>query len=48
MLPNLEVLNDLLVDGINIKLMFEKINKRVEYLYDRDHTIGHAYFEFKR
>jgi len=44
MLPDLEVLNDLLVDGINIKLMLEKINQRVEYLYDRDHTIGHSYF----
>jgi 5-methylcytosine-specific restriction protein B len=44
MLPNLEVLDGLEVDVINIKLMLEKINQRVEYLYDRDHTIGHAYF----
>lgn len=43
MMPKAELL-DFKVDGINIKSMFEKINKRVEYLYDRDHTIGHAYF----
>jgi 5-methylcytosine-specific restriction enzyme B len=24
--------------------MLEKINQRVEYLYDRDQTLGHAYF----
>ncbi|MDD2698789.1 MAG: DUF4357 domain-containing protein [Arcobacteraceae bacterium] len=43
MLPKPELL-DFEVENINIKLMLEKINKRVEYLYDRDHTIGHAYF----
>jgi len=44
MLPDLETLNSLVVENINIKSMLETINKRVEYLYDRDHTIGHAYF----
>ncbi|MBQ7257836.1 MAG: AAA family ATPase [Abditibacteriota bacterium] len=46
--PNLlekdNVGNDLIIEGCNIKTMFETINKRIEYLLDRDHTLGHSYF----
>lgn len=31
------------VDGINLKEMLEIINKRIEFLYDRDYMIGHSY-----
>lgn len=44
MLPDSEVLNDIYVGPVDIKRMLETINKRIEVLYDREHTIGHAYF----
>lgn len=31
------------VAGVNIQQLLKTINQRIEYLYDRDHVIGHAY-----
>lgn len=35
---------ELIIDGINIKTMLDIINKRIEIIYDREHTIGQSYF----
>lgn len=44
MLPNPDVLKDVYVEDISISELLTRINKRIAVLYDREHTIGHAYF----
>lgn len=48
MLPNYDLLKDIFVEDngvkVNIGAMLKIINERIEYLYDREHTIGHAEF----
>ena len=44
MLPNPEVVAKISVGNLSIKTMLEKMNRRIAVLYDREHTIGHAYF----
>ncbi|RDU74262.1 hypothetical protein CQA57_01935 [Helicobacter anseris] len=43
-LKNLRVYKDNKDTGIELCDMLEKINKRIEFLYDREKTIGHAFF----
>ena len=45
MLPNSTVVKDnISIEGIEVEKLFETINSRIEFLIDKDHTIGHSYF----
>lgn len=44
MMPDTDVLENVIVEGVNISKMLTRMNKRIEVLFDREHTIGHAYF----
>lgn len=47
MLPDSDVLRKIRADKVedlDVAVMLDKINERITFLYDRDHTIGHAFF----
>ena len=47
MLPEVQVLRDIGADHVadlDVAHMLEVINERITFLYDREHTIGHAFF----
>ena len=42
--PKPELLNDVVVEGLEISRLLKVMNQRIEVLLDRDHCIGHANF----
>jgi 5-methylcytosine-specific restriction enzyme B len=42
MMPQPHLLGE--VEGVSLEKLLSKINQRIAFLLDRDHTIGHAYF----
>ncbi|HDL8239965.1 TPA: AAA family ATPase [Yersinia enterocolitica] len=44
MMPDLSLLSGTKVKGIELESLLEKLNSRIEALYDREHTLGHAFF----
>ena len=45
MMPDPSLLTDATgTCGLDLPLILDTTNKRIEYLYDREHQIGHAYF----
>lgn len=43
MMPDLSLLSGAKVKGIELESLLEKLNSRIEVLYDREHTLGHAF-----
>ncbi|GAA69179.1 AAA family ATPase [Pseudoalteromonas sp. BSi20429] len=43
MMPQPELFKGKKVKGIELELLLKTMNKRIEVLYDREHTLGHAF-----
>lgn len=44
MQPDPSVLNNVFVEDLSIKDLLARMNQKISILFDREHTIGHAYF----
>jgi 5-methylcytosine-specific restriction protein B len=44
MMPNPYLFDGILVEGISLTKLLLTMNRRIEALYDREHTLGHAFF----
>ncbi|MDC3188111.1 AAA family ATPase [Pseudoalteromonas elyakovii] len=44
MMPRPELFNEVSINGIDLEALLSKMNQRIEVLYDREHTLGHAFF----
>ncbi|APR65983.1 hypothetical protein CN03_03000 [Thalassolituus oleivorans] len=44
LMPEPELLDGIIVHGVDIAELLDVMNQRIEVLLDRDHMIGHAYF----
>lgn len=44
LMPDEDTLPSGAVDGVDLRKLLETLNRRIAYLFDRDHTLGHAYF----
>jgi hypothetical protein len=44
MMPQPELLDSIVIDGIEVDKLLRCLNARIEALYDREHTLGHAFF----
>lgn len=44
MMPEPALLKGIIIKGIDIEKMLVMMNQRIEVLYDREHTLGHAFF----